>query len=38
MRNMILKKDEMVILDMEAGVEHLGRKTAEAVDINDYPG
>jgi len=33
MRNMILKKDEMVILDMEAGVEHLGRKTAEAVDI-----
>jgi CO dehydrogenase maturation factor len=23
----------MVILDMEAGVEHLGRKTAEAVDI-----
>lgn len=33
MRNLILKKDEMVILDMEAGVEHLGRKTAEAVDI-----
>ena len=33
MRNLILKKDEMIILDMEAGVEHLGRKTAEAVDI-----
>jgi len=33
MRNLILKKDEMVILDMEAGVEHLGRKTAEAVDL-----
>jgi CO dehydrogenase maturation factor len=32
MRNLILKKDEIVILDMEAGVEHLGRKTAEAVD------
>ena len=23
----------MIILDMEAGVEHLGRKTAEAVDV-----
>jgi len=33
MRNIILKKDEMIILDMEAGVEHLGRKTAEAVDL-----
>ena len=33
MRNLILKKNEMIILDMEAGVEHLGRKTAEAVDI-----
>ena len=33
MRNLILKKDEMIILDMEAGVEHLGRKTAEAVDL-----
>ena len=32
MRNLILKKDEIIILDMEAGVEHLGRKTAEAVD------
>lgn len=33
MRNLILKKDELVILDMEAGIEHLGRKTAEAVDM-----
>ncbi|SCG86504.1 ATP-binding protein [Methanobacterium congolense] len=33
MRNLILKKDEIVVLDMEAGVEHLGRRTAEAVDI-----
>lgn len=33
MRNLILKNDEIVILDMEAGVEHLGRKTAEAVDL-----
>lgn len=32
-RNLILKKDEVVILDMEAGIEHLGRKTAEAVDV-----
>ncbi|MCE7697385.1 MAG: carbon monoxide dehydrogenase, partial [Methanobacterium paludis] len=33
MRNLILKKDEIVIMDMEAGIEHLGRKTAESVDI-----
>lgn len=33
MRNLIIKKDEMVILDMEAGIEHLGRRTAEAVDV-----
>jgi CO dehydrogenase maturation factor len=33
LRNLILKKDEIVILDMEAGIEHLGRKTAEAVDL-----
>lgn len=32
-RNLILKKDEIVILDMEAGIEHLGRRTAEAVDV-----
>lgn len=33
MRNLILKKDEIVILDMEAGIKHLGRRTAEAVDV-----
>jgi CO dehydrogenase maturation factor len=33
MRNLILKKDEIIILDMEAGIEHLGRRTAEAVDV-----
>lgn len=33
MRNLILKKDEIVIMDMEAGIEHLGRRTAEAVDV-----
>jgi CO dehydrogenase maturation factor len=27
-----LGRDEVVILDMEAGVEHLGRATAQAVD------
>jgi CO dehydrogenase maturation factor len=29
---LILYRDEMMILDMEAGVEHLGRATASAVD------
>ncbi len=33
LKNLIVKKDEMVILDMEAGIEHLGRRTAEAVDV-----
>ncbi len=33
MRNLILKKDEIIIMDMEAGIEHLGLKTEEAVDI-----
>ena len=33
LRNLIIKKDEIVILDMEAGIEHLGRRTAEAVDV-----
>lgn len=31
-RNIIVKKEEIVILDMEAGIEHLGRRTAESVD------
>ncbi len=30
--HLLLYSDEMMILDMEAGVEHLGRSTAEAVD------
>jgi CO dehydrogenase maturation factor len=30
--HLLLYSDEMMILDMEAGVEHLGRATAEAVD------
>ncbi|MDR2966864.1 MAG: AAA family ATPase [Methanobacteriaceae archaeon] len=33
LRNIIVKKEEIVILDMEAGIEHLGRRTAESVDI-----
>jgi len=32
-RNLILKKDEIMPLDMEAGIEHLGRRTAEAVNV-----
>ncbi len=31
--SIILKKNEYVILDMEAGVEHLGRATATGIDI-----
>lgn len=30
--HLLLRSDEMVILDMEAGIEHLGRGTASAVD------
>jgi CO dehydrogenase maturation factor len=30
--HLILKRSEVVIMDMEAGVEHLGRGTAQAVD------
>ncbi len=30
--HLILYRDELMILDMEAGVEHLGRATAQAVD------
>jgi CO dehydrogenase maturation factor len=30
--HLLLYRDEMLILDMEAGVEHLGRATARAVD------
>jgi CO dehydrogenase maturation factor len=31
--HLILQRDEVVILDMEAGIEHLGRGTAKAVDM-----
>jgi len=31
--HLLLRRDEVVILDMEAGVEHLGRATAKAVDV-----
>jgi CO dehydrogenase maturation factor len=31
-RHLLLERDEVVILDMVAGVEHLGRATADAVD------
>jgi CO dehydrogenase maturation factor len=31
-RHLVLARDEVVILDMEAGLEHLGRGTAMAVD------
>ena len=30
--HLLLRKDEVLILDMEAGIEHLGRATAGAVD------
>jgi CO dehydrogenase maturation factor len=30
--HLLLERDEVVILDMEAGIEHLGRGTARAVD------
>lgn len=30
--HLMLRKDDIVILDMEAGIEHLGRGTASAVD------
>jgi len=33
LRHLILKRDEVVIMDMEAGIEHLGRKTTESVDV-----
>jgi len=31
-RHLLLERDEVIILDMVAGVEHLGRATADAVD------
>lgn len=32
LRHLLLKRDEAVVVDMEAGVEHLGRGTAQGVD------
>jgi CO dehydrogenase maturation factor len=31
-RHLLLERNERVIIDMEAGIEHLGRSTADAVD------
>jgi CO dehydrogenase maturation factor len=33
LRHLVVDRDEVVIIDLEAGVEHLGRGTAENVDI-----
>uniref|UniRef100_UPI0021E59B7C ATP-binding protein n=1 Tax=Geomonas subterranea TaxID=2847989 RepID=UPI0021E59B7C len=32
MGHLLLERDEVVVMDMEAGLEHLGRRTAESVD------
>jgi len=32
MQHLILRRDEVIIMDMEAGIEHLGRGTSKAVD------
>ncbi|QIR75303.1 AAA family ATPase [Sulfurospirillum diekertiae] len=32
MQHLLIQNDEVVIMDMEAGIEHLGRGTAESVD------
>jgi len=32
LRHLVVERDDIVILDMEAGIEHLGRGTAEHVD------
>ncbi|ENN96106.1 CODH nickel-insertion accessory protein CooC [Methanocaldococcus villosus KIN24-T80] len=33
LRHLVLKRDEVVILDMEAGLEHFGRKTLDGIDL-----
>lgn len=33
LRHLVLKRSEVLVLDTEAGVEHLGRKTAEKFDL-----
>ena len=35
MTHIVLARDEVVVMDMEAGIEHLGRATASAVDRLD---
>jgi CO dehydrogenase maturation factor len=32
MRHILLERDDVVVMDMEAGIEHLGRGTSESVD------
>ena len=32
-RHLVVDRDEVIILDMEAGIEHLGRGTCESMDI-----
>ncbi|NOZ87826.1 MAG: P-loop NTPase [Deltaproteobacteria bacterium] len=32
-QHLVLQRDEVIIMDMEAGVEHLGRATSTAVDL-----
>jgi CO dehydrogenase maturation factor len=32
MRHLVMERDDVVIMDMEAGVEHMGRATAQTVD------
>jgi len=33
LRNLLVERDDVAILDMDAGIEHLGRGTAESVDV-----
>jgi CO dehydrogenase maturation factor len=33
LRHLVVERDEVVVLDLEAGVEHIGRGTARAVDV-----
>lgn len=33
LRHLVVERDEAVVLDLEAGVEHIGRGTARAVDV-----
>ena len=33
LRHLVVERDEVVVLDMEAGVEHIGRGTAQRVDM-----